>query len=333
MEKIVIAHRGASGYLPEHTLESKALAYMMGADYLEQDLAMSQDNHLIVIHDIYLDRLTDVAEKFPEKVRDDGRFYVIDFTLEEIKSLNFSEGFIIENGKKVQEYKNRFPMFSSTFKLHTFEEEIEFIQGLNKTMGKNVGIYVETKAPWFHKQHNKDISKAALEVLKKYGYTKKEHKVFFQTFDFPDLKYVHESLFPKYNMDIKTILLYAYNSWQETYEYKNNSWQLFDYEPLMTNEGMQEVAKYAAGTGPSYDMVIDKEKSTLGNIIVTDFVKNSHKNNMVCHPYTVRKDKLPFYAANIDELFYALYYKAEVDGLFTDFTDLAVKFLEKYGQI
>ena len=134
MEKIVIAHRGASGYLPEHTLESKALAYMMGADYLEQDLAMSRDDCLIVIHDIYLDRLTDVAEKFPERIRADGRFYVIDFTLEELKSLNFSEGFIIEKGQKVQEYKNRFPMFTSTFKLHTFEEEIEFIQGLNKTM-------------------------------------------------------------------------------------------------------------------------------------------------------------------------------------------------------
>lgn len=328
MKKIVIAHRGASGYLPEHTLESKALAYMMGADYLEQDLAMSRDDYLIVIHDIYLDRLTDVAEKFPERIRDDGRFYVIDFTLEELKSLNFSEGFIIEKGQKVQEYKNRFPMFTSTFKLHTFEEEIEFIQGLNKTMGKDVGIYVETKAPWFHKQHNKDISKATLEVLKKYGYTKKEDKVYFQSFDYPDLKYVRETLFPQYNMDVKTILLYAYNDWHETYEYKEGKWQLFDYEPLMTYEGMQEVSRYATGTGPSYDMIIDREKSSVGNIVLTDFVKNSHANNMICHPYTVRKDKLPPYVKNVDELYNALYYKANVDGLFTDFTDLAVNFLK-----
>lgn len=329
MEKIVIAHRGASGYLPEHTLESKALAYMMGADYLEQDLAMSKDDYLIVIHDIYLDRLTDVAEKFPERVRDNGRYYVIDFTLEELKSLNFTEGFIIDNGQKVQEYENRFPMFTSTFKLHTFEEEIEFIQGLNKTMGKDVGIYVETKAPWFHKQHNKDISKATLEVLNKYGYTKKEHKVFFQTFDYPDLKYVQESLFPAYNMDLKTILLYAYNDWHETYEYENGRWQLFDYEPLMTFKGMKEVSYYATGTGPSYDMIIDREKSNIDNIVLTDFVKNSHANNMICHPYTVRKDKLPPYVRNVDELYNALYFKADVEGLFTDFTDLAVNFLKK----
>lgn len=329
MEKIVIAHRGASGYLPEHTLESKALAYMMGADYLEQDLAMSSDNYLIVIHDIYLDRLTDVAEKFPDRVRDDGRYYVIDFTLEELKSLNFSEGFVIENGKKVQEYKNRFPMFTSTFKLHTFEEEIEFIQGLNKTMGRDIGIYVETKAPWFHKQHNKDISKATLEVLKKYGYTTKESKAYFQTFDYPDLKYVKDTLMPQFNMDIKTILLYAYNDWHETYEYKDGSWQLFDYEPLMTLDGMKEVSCYATGTGPSYDMIIDKEKSQQGSIVITDFVANTHNNNMICHPYTVRKDKLPHYVTSVDELYDALYFKADVDGLFTDFTDLAVNFLKK----
>ena len=329
MEKIVIAHRGASGYLPEHTLESKALAYIMGADYLEQDLAMSRDDYLIVIHDIYLDRLTDVAEKFPERIRADGRFYVIDFTLEELKSLNFSEGFIIEKGQKVQEYKNRFPMFTSTFKLHTFEEEIEFIQGLNKTMGRDIGIYVETKAPWFHKQHNKDISKATLEVLKKYGYTTKESKAYFQTFDYPDLKYVKDILMPQFNMDIKTILLYAYNDWHETYEYKDGSWQLFDYEPLMTFEGMKEVAHYATGTGPSYDMIIDKDKSKQGSIVITDFVSNTHKNNMICHPYTVRKDKLPHYVTCVEELYDALYFKADVDGLFTDFTDLAVNFLKK----
>lgn len=329
MEKIVIAHRGASGYLPEHTLESKALAYMMGADYLEQDLAMSSDNYLIVIHDIYLDRLTDVAEKFPDRVRNDGRYYVIDFTLEELKSLNFSEGFVIENGKKVQEYKNRFPMFTSTFKLHTFEEEIEFIQGLNKTMGRDIGIYVETKAPWFHKQHNKDISKATLEVLKKYGYTTKESKAYFQTFDYPDLKYVKDTLMPQFNMDIKTILLYAYNDWHETYEYKDGSWQLFDYEPLMTLDGMKEVSCYATGTGPSYDMIIDKDKSKQGSIVITDFVANTHNNNMICHPYTVRKDKLPHYVTSVDELYDALYFKADVDGLFTDFTDLAVNFLKK----
>lgn len=152
LAKIIIAHRGASGYLPEHTLASKALAYQMGVQFLEQDLAMTKDNHLVVIHDHFLDRVTDVADKFPGRTRSDGRYYVIDFTLDEIKSLNFMEGFTVKDGRRVQDYPDRFPMGKSTFEIHTFEEEIEFIQGLNKTLGKNTGLYVETKAPWFHKQ-------------------------------------------------------------------------------------------------------------------------------------------------------------------------------------
>ncbi len=84
---LVIAHRGASGYLPEHTLEAKALAYGMGADYLEQDVVATRDDELVVIHDIHLDRVSNVAEKFPRRKRDDGRYYVRDFDLAEIRTL------------------------------------------------------------------------------------------------------------------------------------------------------------------------------------------------------------------------------------------------------
>lgn len=331
LDKIIIAHRGASGYLPEHTLASKALAYQMGAPFLEQDLAMSKDNHLIVIHDHFLDRVTDVADKFPNRTRKDGRYYVIDFTLDEIKSLNFMEGFTVKNGKKVQDYPDRFPMGKSTFEIHTFEEEIEFIQGLNKTLGKDVGLYVETKAPWFHKQEGKDISKATLGVLKKYGYTTKASNVYFQTFDFPDLVYVKEKLMVDMNMDLKTVMLFAENSWNETYEQHNDgSWHPFDFDKLRTHEGMALVAKYADGAGPSNDMVIDGAASKKGNIVITDFVKLAHDNNMVVHPYTVRKDKLPAYVDNVDELYEAILYQAGADGLFTDFPDLGLNFIKNY---
>ena len=108
-QKIVIAHRGASGYLPEHTLEAKAMAYAQGAHYIEQDLVMTRDDNLIVLHDITLDRTTDVDEKFPGRARSDGRYYAIDFTLEEIRTLNATEAFRTENGEKVQTLSQRFP--------------------------------------------------------------------------------------------------------------------------------------------------------------------------------------------------------------------------------
>ena len=118
-DKMVIAHRGASGYLPEHTLPAKAMAYAQGADYLEQDLVMTKDDRLVVLHDHYLDRVTDVAQRFPQRARKDGRFYAIDFTLDEIKSLKFTEGFEPKNGKNVQTYPGRFPMGKSDFRIHT----------------------------------------------------------------------------------------------------------------------------------------------------------------------------------------------------------------------
>lgn len=331
-DKIIVAHRGASAYLPEHTLESKALAYNMGVSYVEQDLAMTKDNRLVVVHDHYLDRVTDVADKFPKRARKDGRFYVIDFTLDEIRTLNFTEGFEIENGKRVQGYKDRFPIFKSTFRIHTLEEEIEFVQGLNKTMGKDIGLYVETKAPWFHKQEGKDISKATLEVLKKYGYTSKDSNVIFQTFDYPDLKYVKTELMPKMGMDLKTVMLLGYTDWKETYELKNGKWEVFDFNYLLDPKNFKEVSKYATGLGPTYEMLFDLKKTSKGNIVVNDFVKNAHANGMVVHPYTVRADKLPEYCTDVDQLFKAILIDADADGVFTDFPDLGTAFLQKQGK-
>ena len=176
--KLIIAHRGASGYLPEHSLAAKAMAHAMNADYIEQDVVMTKDNHLVVLHDPYLDRVTDVMEVFPNrsrKVFGQQRWLAIDFTLQEIKQLKMTEGFSLEpnGGEKISGYPSRFPLFKSSFKVATLEEEIELIQGLNYSTGKNIGVYVEIKSPWFHRYEGKDISKLTLQVLKKYGYSNK----------------------------------------------------------------------------------------------------------------------------------------------------------------
>ncbi|MDE9541000.1 glycerophosphodiester phosphodiesterase [Xenorhabdus bovienii] len=328
-DKIVIAHRGASGYLPEHTLPAKAMAYAQGADYLEQDLVMTQDNELIVLHDHYLDRVTDVAERFPNRARADGRYYAIDFTLPEIKSLKFTEGFDIEEGKKVQSYPGRFPMGKSDFRIHTFQEEIEFIQGMNKSTGKNMGIYPEIKAPWFHRQEGKDITAKVLEVLKQYGYTKKSDKVYLQCFDANELKRIKNELEPKMGMDLKLIQLIAYTDWKETYEQKQDgSWVNYSYDWMFKPGAMKEVAKYADGIGPDYHMLISDD-STPSNIKLTGLVKEAHMSHLAVHPYTIRVDQLPKYATSGNQLFDIVFDKANVDGAFTDFPDLAVKFLEK----
>lgn len=329
-EKLVIAHRGASGYLPEHTLEAKALAFGQQADYLEQDLVMTKDNHLIVIHDHFLDGLTDVAKKYPKRHRQDGRYYVMDFTLAEIKSLEMTENFAIKNGKQVQVYPNRFPMWQSHFRIHTFEEELEFIQGLEKSTGKKIGIYPEIKAPWLHHQEGKDIALATLKVLKKYGYTDKNAPVYLQTFDFNELKRIKTALLPQLAMDIKLVQLVAYNDWQETQE-KNaqGQWINYDYNWMFNQGAMKEIAKYADGVGPAWYMLINDKTSQPNHIIYTPMVADIATTELELHPYTVRQDALPTFFANVDQMYDALLNQAGATGVFTDFPDTAVKFLGK----
>lgn len=332
-DKVVIAHRGASGYLPEHTLPSKAMAYQQGADYLEQDLVMTKDDRLIVLHDHYLDRTTDVTERFPDRARADGRYYAIDFTLDEVKSLKFTEGFDIKDGKKVQTYPGRFPMGKSDFRIHTFEEEIEFIQGLNHSTGKDIGIYPEIKAPWFHLSEGKDISVKTLEVLKKYGYTDKNSNVYLQCFDFNELKRIKTELMPKAGMDLKLVQLIAFTDWEETFE-PNAEGKLvnYSYDWMFKPGAMAEIAKYADGIGPQYPMLFDVQASKPGDVKLSSMTKDAHDSGMVVHPYTLRSDALPKYATDMQQLLDIMYKQANVDGLFTDFPDTAVQYLQKTGQ-
>ncbi|MBY8073953.1 glycerophosphodiester phosphodiesterase [Vibrio fluvialis] len=326
---LVIAHRGASGYLPEHTLEAKALAYGMKPDYIEQDVVMTKDDQLVVLHDHYLDRVTDVAERFPGRARADGRYYAIDFTLAEIKSLRVTEGFNIDDkGNKVAGFPDRFPMWKSTFTVPTFAEEIELIQGLNKSLGYDIGIYPEIKAPWFHRHEGKDISKAVLNVLNQYGYDSKEDKVYLQCFDANELKRIHDELLPSMKMDLNLVQLMAYTDWNETMTYQGEQATPYSYDWMFEPGGMKKVAQYADGIGPWKPMLVD-DKSTKDNIIIKPLMGEAKAAGLVVHPYTFRADKgrIAPYAENFDGMLDVFYNQVKVDGLFTDFPDKAVSFL------
>ncbi|MDX1489780.1 MAG: glycerophosphodiester phosphodiesterase [Pseudohongiellaceae bacterium] len=315
-DKVVVAHRGASGYLPEHTLPAKAMAYAMDADYIEQDVVMTKDEQLIVIHDITLDRTTDVAEKFPSRARSDGKFYAVDFTLAEILTLDVSEGFTIEDGQKMSNYPQRFPVGASHFKIHTLAQEIELVQGLNHATGSDVGIYPEIKSPEFHLAEGKDLSRAVLEVLRQYGYTSKDDNVFVQTFDFDELKRIHDDLMPALGIDLKLVALLS--------DGEQNDWQ-------QSAEGLKEIARYADGIGPEKSMIVSRD-STGEAIMISDLVKIAHDNGLQVHPYTYRLDtgQIPPYADSFEQMLKIHLFDAGVDGVFTDFPDRAVDFLRSH---
>lgn len=321
--KIVIAHRGASGYLPEHTLAAKAMAHAMGADYVEQDLVMTRDGELIVLHDLTLERTTDVAQRFPGRAREDGRFYAIDFDLAEIRQLRASEGLRLPGGDPVTgdpetHYPNRFPPGLSRFGVPTFAEEIELIQGLNHSTGREVGIYPEIKQPEFHRAEGRDISSAVIDTLKRYGYTAKSDKVFLQTFSFAELAIIRGEILPAAGIDIRLVQLVGD---PEAYPWM--------FEP----GGMALLAEQADGIGPAHPLIIDPE-SAPGSLRISGLVERAHAAGLQVHPYTFRADpgRLPPYAASFAELLEQHYFTAGVDGAFTDFPDLAVQFLRQARQ-
>ena len=314
-QKIVVAHRGASGYLPEHTLEAKAMAYAMGADYIEQDVVMTKDDQLIVIHDITLDRTTDVAEKFPGRARADGKHYAIDFTLAEIRQLAASEGARLVNGERVQGYAARFPMRTSSFRIATLAEELELIQGLNKSTGRDIGIYPEIKSPEFHLAEGKDLGRAVVAELKAYGYASKEQKVFLQTFSWEEVKRLRDEILPEAGIDLKLVMLVGDDE---------------EYRWMFNDSGMQEVGRYADGFGPDKNLLIAPD-STPGNLKISNLVELAHANGMQVHPYTFRADEgqVAAWAGSFEAMLEAFFFEAGIDGAFTDFPDRAVEFLRK----
>jgi glycerophosphoryl diester phosphodiesterase len=302
---LIIAHRGASGYLPEHTLAAKALAYGQGADYLEQDLVLSKDGVPVVFHDTHIDTTSDVAKKFPGRQRADGRFYALDFTLAELKQLNVSERFSPKTGKAA--FPKRFPVGVGSFSVVTLEEEILFIQQLNRSTGRNVGIYPELKAPAWHRQEGRDLTAAVLPVLRRYGYEAKDSACFVQCFELAEVKRLRGEL----GWSGKLIMLLGG---------KGQGPGDTDFTYLQTDAGLADLANLVDGIGPPISSYVAGRSPAERR--VTDLAARARKAGLLSHPYTLRADELPKCVTSVDELLRVLFDEAKVDGLFTDFPDL-----------
>ncbi len=294
---IVIAHRGASGYLPEHTLVSKALAAGMGADYLEQDVVATRDGELIVFHDLVLDALTDVATRFPGRQRADGNFYCIDFTLAEIRTLTVGER--RGAGSRQARFPGRFPDDAGRFAIPTFAEEIAFIRGLGHAMGRPLGLYPEIKDPAWHRRHGIDLGARVLAALADAGHDAADSRVFVQCFDAAELQRLRTDL------GCRLPLV-----------------QLLDSSGGRPSPAMLAgFASYAQGIGPSLRLICSGRDPT--GPIATTLVADAHAAGLVVHPYTLRREELPPGCDSVDEVLGLVLGRLRADGLFTDFPDLA----------
>ena len=312
MLPLIIAHRGASGYLPEHTLAAKTLAHEMGADYLEQDIVASRDDELIVLHDIFLDSVTNVAEQFPGRQRDDGRFYVRDFDLAELRELSVWER-MKPDGSAV--YPDRYPTRSGHFRMNTLAEEIELVQRLNEESGRQAGIYVEIKRPAWHKEQGVDISPALLQLISDQGYGERSDPVFVQCFDPAEVRRLRKEL----DCPWKLVQLIGENDWQEAEA---------DYPGMLTPEGLAAVAETADSIGPWVRQLYEFT-SIDGELVSSGVVEAAHSAGLTVHPYTFRVDDLPEGFTSFGDLVRFCATELNVDGLFTDFPDKTRELLQK----
>jgi glycerophosphoryl diester phosphodiesterase len=301
--------------LPEHSLAAKALAHAMGADFLEQDVVLTKDGIAIVLHDIYLETTTDVRFRFPDRARQDGRFYALDFTLHEIRQLRLHErSKLNEAGLEVAVYPKRFPLGPGTCSIPTLLEEIDFISGLDRSRNKSTGLYVELKAPDWHLRQGYKIAETVIGVLDQTGYSQRPDQVFLQCFHDKTLQYLRNTL----KTELPLIQLIADNSWGEDGG--------VDYNHLMTPTGLDKIAEYANGIGPWIEQIYAGKDSS-GQPIITTLVEDAHACGLQVHPYTLRRDELPEGIADFEELLDIFVNGVGIDGFFTDFPDLAYTFL------
>lgn len=287
LRPVVIAHRGASAYLPEHTLPAKAMAHAMGADYLEQDVIATKDGQLIVFHDLYLDLLTDVREHFPGRARDDGLNYCIDFTLAEIRSLRVTER-RRKDGQGAR-FPGRFPAGLGDFRIHTLQAELEFIQGLNHSTGRTAGVYTEIKDPEWHTQHGLALGDAVVAALEACGYHDRSDPFFIQCFSGPELVRLRS----RYGERLPLV-------------------RLLDDPADSSAASLAVIAEYANAVGIDLDLAWPDH----------GLVNSARQLGLLVHAFTFRADDLPKGFARFDDLLSVFVEQLHVDGLFTDFPDL-----------
>jgi glycerophosphoryl diester phosphodiesterase len=307
----IIAHRGACGYLPEHTLPAVELAHTLGADYIEQDVVLTSDGIPIVLHDVTLELTTNVAALFPERHRDDGLFYAIDFTLEEIKTLNAHER-TDSHGNPV--FPGRYSGTGVEFKVPTLAEEVETVDRLNAASGKRTGVYIELKRPEFHEQEGADIYQAVLDVLTVFNRLGKSAETVIQCFDPETLKrFAREGIFK--GPLVQLVLTESIANWRG------------DFEGMQTMSGLKQVAQYAHGLGPDVNLL---ENMSGGP---SEMVVAAKKLGLFLHPYTLRADSESIPGVNFEALHRKLFKDLEVDGAFTDFADQTRELLVHMGKI
>ena len=322
-EPLVIAHRGASGYLPEHTLAAYQLAIDMGADYIEPDLVSTKDGVLVARHENEISGTTDVAARpefagrFATKTIDGtsiSGWFTEDFTLAELKTLRAKE--------RIPQVRPTNAGHDGAYQVPTLQEVID----LAKATG--VGIYPETKHPTYFDSIDLSLEEPLATTLAANGWGAKKAPVFVQSFEVSNL---HDL-----NRLTDARLVQLINATGKPYDFVVSG-DPRTYADLATPTGLREIAQYADGVGPNTAWIVPTPGNVAGT--PTSFVPDAHRHKLAVHPWTFRRENTflpqqyrrgnpaqPIYAAATGDLpgWLELFYELGVDGVFSDNPDTAV---------
>ncbi|SES81156.1 glycerophosphodiester phosphodiesterase family protein [Thorsellia anophelis] len=311
-EPLVIAHRGASGYLPEHTLAAYELAVKMGADYIEPDLQLTSDGVLVAVHDDTLARTTNVIDVFGSR---DGDTNVGKYTLEEIKQLDMK---LVSTA--ALDYPEFTPTSEDALKVPTFEEVIELAQRLSKETGREIGIYPEAK---LQDDLQEDL---IIETLDNYGYTA-DSKVYIQSFSADTLRSLKNKMENRgYLLPLVQLGSLVDQSFNESTSGASLGLTCEDYCVLTSDNPRQvirlaEIKEYAPDIGVSLSTSASVTSTKSWPLYTPELYTYAHELGMTVTGWTFSKPSDN--AQAISE--YLGFYELGMDGVFSNYPDLAIK--------
>ena len=274
---IIIAHRGASGERPEHTIASYTLAIEQGADFIEPDLVLTKDAVLVARHENEISETTNVADKpeFADRKTTktiDGQkmtgWFTEDFTLAELKTLKAKE--------RLPQLRKANMAYDGQFEIPTFQEILELAKTQSAATGRTIGVYPETKHPSYFASIGLSHEAPLLAMLTKYGFVEKSAPIFIQSFEVENLK----ALRPKTKLRLIQLM-----------DEKGSPADRSDltYPEMASADGLKAVAVYADGIGPNKALIIPR--TLLGNLgEPTTIVSDAHKVGLAVHPWTFRRE-------------------------------------------
>ncbi|GKS82629.1 glycerophosphodiester phosphodiesterase [Acidovorax sp. SUPP1855] len=345
---LVIGHRGAAGYLPDHTLEGYKKGIELGADFIEPDLVATKDGVLIARHEPNITGTTDVSQrpefasrktkKMVDGVQEEG-WFASDFTLAEIKTL-----------RAIQPLAERDQSFNGKYQIPTLAEVLDLARSEGTRVGRTVGVYIETKHPTYHANLNLKLEDRLLTTLSQYGYTTAASPVILQSFEVSNLKYLRTKTQVRLVQLVDANDIKADGSMDLTAPYDKPydfavAGDQRTFASLLTPAGLKEVKTYADGIGPwkpylipskllddnkdgqpddlNGDGKIDERDRVM--MPATSVVSDAHAAGLFVHPYTFRSEarRLASDFKGDPKAEYRMFYRLGVDGVFADFPDHA----------